>query len=102
MSGKTARHIDLLILYQIEQAAAIELGDESKLTKMVALKPLDKQISEHKDINKVIIQLSTIISSLKNDAAKILKSFSKFSNIWNQVSYLLNTLYHFIENLFFY
>ncbi|XP_025057270.1 dynein heavy chain 5, axonemal-like [Alligator sinensis] len=69
---------------QTEQAAAIELGDESKLTKMVALKLLDKQISEHKDINKVIIHLSTIISSLKNDAAKILKSFSKFSSIWNQ------------------
>ncbi|GAB0182986.1 dynein axonemal heavy chain 5 [Grus japonensis] len=38
---------------QIEQAVAVELGDESKLTRMVALKPLDKQIIEHKDVNKV-------------------------------------------------
>ncbi|EMP33916.1 Dynein heavy chain 8, axonemal [Chelonia mydas] len=69
---------------QMEQTAATELGDESKLTKMVALRPLDKQISEHKDVNKTMIQLTTVILSLKTDAADILKSFVKFSSIWNQ------------------
>ncbi|XP_069476735.1 dynein axonemal heavy chain 5-like [Ambystoma mexicanum] len=67
---------------QLEQNAARDLGDE--LTKMVVLKPLDKQISEHKDVNKVIIQLSTMILSLKIDATDVLNSFSKFSGIWNQ------------------
>ncbi|XP_067147242.1 dynein axonemal heavy chain 5-like [Apteryx mantelli] len=69
---------------QIEQAVAIDLGDESKLARMAALKPLDKQIIEHKDVNKVVIQLSTIILSLKTEAVDILNSFSKFSGIWNQ------------------
>ncbi|KAF4790048.1 hypothetical protein TURU_143619 [Turdus rufiventris] len=69
---------------QVEQAVALELGDESKLTRMVALKPLDKQIIEHKDVNKVVIQLNTIILSLKTEAQVLLKSFSEFSDIWNK------------------
>ncbi|XP_068050765.1 dynein axonemal heavy chain 5-like isoform X2 [Anomalospiza imberbis] len=69
---------------QVEQAVALELGDESKLTRMVALKPLDKQIIEHKDVNKVVIQLNTIILSLKTEALVLLKTFSEFSDIWNK------------------
>ncbi|XP_029442962.1 dynein heavy chain 5, axonemal-like [Rhinatrema bivittatum] len=67
---------------QMEQNAGRDLGDE--ITKMVVLKPLDKQISEHKDVNKVIIQLSSMILSLKVDAADVLNGFAKFSSIWNQ------------------
>ncbi|XP_074403149.1 dynein axonemal heavy chain 5 isoform X5 [Zonotrichia albicollis] len=69
---------------QVEQAVALESGDESKLTRMVALKPLDKQIVEHKDVNKVVIQLSTIILALKTEALVLLKTFSEFSDIWNK------------------
>ncbi|RMC15722.1 hypothetical protein DUI87_07925 [Hirundo rustica rustica] len=69
---------------QVEQAVALELGDESKITRMVALKPLDKQIIEHKDVNKVVIQLNTIILSLKTEALVLLKTFSEFSDIWNK------------------
>ncbi|XP_039566951.1 dynein heavy chain 5, axonemal-like [Passer montanus] len=69
---------------QVEQAVALQLGDESKLTKMVALKPLDKQIIEHKDVNKVVMQLNTIILSLKSEALVLLKTFSEFSDIWNK------------------
>lgn len=54
---------------------------------MVALKPLDKQIIEHKDVNKVVIQLNTIILSLKTEALNLLKTFSEFSDIWNKVNY---------------
>ncbi|XP_068092796.1 dynein axonemal heavy chain 5-like isoform X3 [Hyperolius riggenbachi] len=67
---------------QLEQNAARDLGDE--LTKMVVLKPLDKQISEHKDVNKVVIQLSSIVLSLKADATDVLNSFTSFSGLWNQ------------------
>lgn len=74
-------------LYQIEQAVALEIGDESKLTRIVALKSLDKQIIEHKDVNKVVIQLNTIILSLKTEALSLLKTFSEFSDIWNKVNY---------------
>ncbi|XP_035754904.1 dynein heavy chain 5, axonemal-like [Egretta garzetta] len=69
---------------QIEQAIAVELGDESKLMRMVALKPLDKQIIEHKDVNKVVIQLNTVILSLRTEASDLLNSFSEFSGIWNK------------------
>lgn len=79
-------------LYQVEQAAALELGDESKLTRVVALKPLDKQIIEHKDVNKVVIQLNTIILSLKTEALVLLKTFSEFSDIWNKVNCMLNII----------
>lgn len=80
-------------LYQVEQAVALELGDESKLTRAVALKPLDKQIVEHKDVNKVVIQLNTIILALKTEALVLMKTFSKFSDIWNKVNYELNIIY---------
>ncbi|XP_031445281.1 dynein heavy chain 5, axonemal-like [Phasianus colchicus] len=69
---------------QAEQSVAIELGDENKFTRMLALKPLDKQIVEHKDVNKVVIQLSTVILSLKARASDLLNSFSEFSGIWNK------------------
>ncbi|XP_067868157.1 dynein axonemal heavy chain 5 isoform X2 [Heterodontus francisci] len=69
---------------QIEQNVARELGDDSILGKLVVLKSLDKQISEHKDVTKVVIQLSSIISSLKTDATEILNNFSHFSHLWNQ------------------
>lgn len=80
----------LFNLCQMEQAVAVELGDESKFTRMVALKPLDKQIIEHKDVNKVVIQLNTIILSLKTEASDLLNSFSEFSSIWNKVKYIFN------------
>lgn len=76
----------------MEQAVAVELGDESKLTRMVAPKPLDKQIVEHKDVNKVVIQLNTIILSLKTEASDLLNSFSEFSSIWNKVKYIFNEI----------
>ncbi|OXB57017.1 hypothetical protein ASZ78_015603 [Callipepla squamata] len=69
---------------QVEQSVAIELGDENKFTRMLALKTLDKQIIEHKDINKVVTQLNTVILSLKTRASDLLNSFSEFSGIWNK------------------
>lgn len=80
----------LFNLCQAEQSVAIELGDENKFTKMLALKPLDKQIIEHKDVNKVVIQLNTVILSLKARALDLLNSFSEFSSIWNKVKYIFN------------
>ncbi|KAG9479366.1 hypothetical protein GDO78_012827 [Eleutherodactylus coqui] len=67
---------------QLEQNAARDLGDE--LTKMVVLKPLDKQITEHKDVTKVVANLSSIVLLLKTDATDVLNSFTTFSGIWNQ------------------
>uniref|UniRef100_A0A4W3JT40 Dynein heavy chain 5, axonemal-like n=1 Tax=Callorhinchus milii TaxID=7868 RepID=A0A4W3JT40_CALMI len=60
------------------------LGDDNTLAKQVVLKPLDKQISEHKDIIKVVIPLNSIISTLKPDAVEVLDNFSHFSHLWNE------------------
>lgn len=90
----------LFNLCQIEQAVAVELGDESRLTRMVALKPLDKQIVEHKDINKVVMQLNTIILSLKTEASDLLNSFSGFSGIWDKVRNILNKVCCYILKSF--
>ncbi|XP_051871749.1 dynein axonemal heavy chain 5 [Pristis pectinata] len=77
-------HLHLKQQQVFTENAARELGDDSILGKPVVLKPLDKQISEHKDVTKVVIQLGSVISNLKSDAAKILDSFSPFSHLWNQ------------------
>lgn len=58
----------------------------------MALRPLDKQIIEHKDVNRVVIQLNTIILSLKTKALDLLNSFSEFSGIWNKVRYIFNKI----------
>nr|XP_015210363.1 PREDICTED: dynein heavy chain 5, axonemal-like [Lepisosteus oculatus] len=68
----------------MEQNAVRDAGDDGKLTKQIVLKALDRQLSEHKDISKVVIQLSSIVSSLKADAVDVLDDFSCFSILWNQ------------------
>ena len=90
----------LFNLCQIEQGFAVEIGDESRLNRMVALKALDKQIIEHKDVNKLVIQLNTIILSLKTEALDLLNSFSEFSGIWNKVKYIFNKIHCYIVKSF--
>ncbi|XP_062336343.1 LOW QUALITY PROTEIN: dynein axonemal heavy chain 5-like [Osmerus eperlanus] len=69
---------------QMEQAALRDAGDEGPLTKQLVLKQLDRQLAEHKDTTKAVIQLSSIVSSLRPDAADTLQDFSHFSTLWNQ------------------
>ncbi|KAG9275828.1 dynein heavy chain 5, axonemal-like [Astyanax mexicanus] len=70
--------------YQIEQQAAREQGDDSPVTKQLTLKPLDRQLAEHKDVTKAVAQLSSIMSSLKVNAGDILVDLIHFSALWNQ------------------
>ncbi|XP_072567808.1 dynein axonemal heavy chain 5 [Paramormyrops kingsleyae] len=69
---------------QAEQNAIRDAGDDSLPTKQIQLKPLDRQLSEHKDISKVVVQLASIVSSLKTDAVDVLEEFAHFSALWNQ------------------
>ncbi|XP_039610081.1 dynein heavy chain 5, axonemal-like [Polypterus senegalus] len=69
---------------QIEQNAARELGDDSKMTKQIVQKTLDKQLREHKDISKLVFQLNSIVAALKPDAVNVLNTFSRFSHLWAQ------------------
>ncbi|KAJ8010647.1 hypothetical protein DPEC_G00077260 [Dallia pectoralis] len=69
---------------QAEQAAVREAGDDGPLTKQLVLKPLDRQLAEHKDIIKTVIQLSSMVSSLRTEAGDVLQDFHHFSTLWNQ------------------
>ncbi|XP_016398775.1 dynein heavy chain 5, axonemal-like [Sinocyclocheilus rhinocerous] len=69
---------------EAEQAAARELGDETLVTKPLVLRTLDRQVTEHKDVNKALSQLVPVVSSLKADAGDILKGLSQFSALWKQ------------------
>ncbi|XP_061094941.1 dynein axonemal heavy chain 5 [Conger conger] len=69
---------------QAEQLAVRDAGDDSLPTKQIVLKPLDRQLSEHKDVTKAVVQLGSIVSSLKADAGDVLDEFSHFSTLWNQ------------------
>uniref|UniRef100_A0A3B4C567 AAA+ ATPase domain-containing protein n=1 Tax=Pygocentrus nattereri TaxID=42514 RepID=A0A3B4C567_PYGNA len=73
-------------ILQLEQLAARELGDDGPVTKQLILKPLDRQLAEHKDVTKAVTQLNSIISSLKVNAGDILVDLVNFSALWDQVS----------------
>ncbi|XP_028852845.1 dynein heavy chain 5, axonemal [Denticeps clupeoides] len=68
----------------VEQQAAKDLGDDGLVTKQIPLKSLEKQLSEHKDITSAMMQLSSIVSSLKEEARDILGRLAHFSTLWNQ------------------
>nr|XP_043900355.1 dynein axonemal heavy chain 8 isoform X2 [Solea senegalensis] len=67
---------------QVEQTVR-DAGDEN-LVKPVILRTMDKQVSEHRDINKLVIQLSSIMSSLRVQASETLSGLPDFSTLWNQ------------------
>ncbi|XP_056594071.1 dynein axonemal heavy chain 5 [Triplophysa dalaica] len=69
---------------QTEQLAARELGDDNMVPKPILLRPLDKQLSDHKDVNKALGQLASMVSSLKVDVGDIVEGLSQFSALWNQ------------------
>ncbi|XP_041823849.1 dynein heavy chain 5, axonemal [Melanotaenia boesemani] len=68
---------------QLEQAAVRDAGDEL-LVKPAVLRPLCRQLAEHKDVVKLVMQLSSIVSSLKAPAADALNECGLFSALWNQ------------------
>ncbi|XP_036448538.1 LOW QUALITY PROTEIN: dynein heavy chain 5, axonemal [Colossoma macropomum] len=69
---------------QLEQLAARELGDDGPVTKQIILKPLDRQLAEHKDVTKAVTQLNSIMSSLKVNAGDVLVDLVNFSTLWDQ------------------
>ncbi|XP_056221074.1 dynein axonemal heavy chain 8 [Seriola aureovittata] len=68
---------------QVEQAAVRDAGDDVPV-KPPVLKPLDRQLAEHKDVTKLVIQLSSVVSSLRAQAAETLNELAHFSTLWNQ------------------
>jgi len=44
---------------------AAEQGEEIKINPNSVIKPLHKIVAEHKDVTKIIIQLNSIVSTIK-------------------------------------
>ncbi|XP_067233367.1 dynein axonemal heavy chain 5-like [Chanodichthys erythropterus] len=70
--------------WQAEQQAARENGDDALVTRPLMLRSLDRQVIEHKDVNKALAQLVPVVSSLRVDAGDVLKRLSQFSALWTQ------------------
>ncbi|XP_064627182.1 dynein axonemal heavy chain 5-like isoform X2 [Lineus longissimus] len=77
-----------LILHQkqqqkeLEQMAADTTEDAKVQMPTTAIKPLHKIISEHKDVVKIVIQLSSIINTFKVDVNEILDEFTCYQELW--------------------
>lgn len=63
----------------------IPVVEEGKPAPPAATRPLYKIVSEHKDVAKVVIVLSSIISSSKVDANKVLENMRDFQELWAEV-----------------
>jgi dynein heavy chain len=69
---------------EIEKQAAEEGEDVKAAVAAKAPKPLYKIIAEHKDVNKLVISLSSALSSFKQEVQEIIKTFSGFSELWEK------------------
>ncbi|XP_078614020.1 dynein axonemal heavy chain 5-like isoform X3 [Branchiostoma floridae x Branchiostoma japonicum] len=72
----------LLKQHQRESEAAQEIGEDAKLMPASYTKTLDKVITEHKDITKVVVSLNSIIGGFKVDCQAILEDFNCFKELW--------------------
>lgn len=75
------------MVQELELLAAEQSEEAAKLIQPLQIKPLHKVISEHKDVVKIVIQLNSIISTFKGDVQESLDVYTKYSELWNQVSY---------------
>ena len=77
--------VNLPIWQEHHDASADNAADEKAMQGVVA-KPLHKQIAEHKDVTKIVIQLNGILSGMKPDVNEVLKEFKVFEELWASVS----------------
>lgn len=57
-----------------------------------SFKSLYKQVSEHKDVLKMVSMLSSIISSSKIEATKVLEQFKDFKKLWEEVYAIISNV----------
>lgn len=76
--------VQLYVAQELENQAA-EAGEEVKINPNSVIKPLHKLVSEHKDVTKIVIQLSGILATIKPDVQILLDSFKNYSELWSEV-----------------
>jgi hypothetical protein len=47
-------------------------------------KALAKTIAEHKDVNKLVVSLSSVMSSFKDEVQDMMKNFTGYSELWEK------------------
>ena len=43
-----------------------------------------KSIADHKDVNKIVLMLTSAVNSFREDVASVLQAFSRFHFIWEE------------------
>ena len=74
--------------FQELEAQANEQGDEQtavKINPSNVIKPLHKLVGDHKDVVKIVIQLQSIISTIKPEIGNVLKEYECYSHLWDKV-----------------
>ncbi len=75
---------EFLRIKEIEKQA-IDEGEDPKAAVAAKMpKPLHKIIAEHKDVNKLVISLNTVMSSFKEEVQDVLKNFTGFAELWEK------------------
>ncbi|ELU05307.1 hypothetical protein CAPTEDRAFT_162628 [Capitella teleta] len=64
------------------ESQAIDVGDDVKINPAFVIKSLHKIVAEHKDIVKIIIQLNSIVATIKPDVQELLDQFLTYSELW--------------------
>jgi dynein heavy chain len=73
-----------LQIREIEKQAQEEGEDPKAAVAAKAPKPLHKIIAEHKDVNKLVISLSSCMSGFKDEVQEIMKNFTGFAELWEK------------------
>ena len=75
--------------FQELEAQANEQGDDQqtavKINPSNVIKPLHKLVGDHKDVVKIVIQLQSIISTIKPEIGNVLKEYECYSHLWDKV-----------------
>ena len=81
---KHAIKLKELQIKEIEKQASEEGEDPKAAVVAKAPKPVHKIIAEHKDVNKLVISLSSCMSGFKEEVNEIMKNFTGFSELWEK------------------
>ena len=70
------------------EAQAGDGADEVKnINPNSVIKPLHKIVGEHKDVVKIVVQLNSIVSTIKPEVTELLNKFLCYSELWDEVGY---------------
>lgn len=91
MSSSSDRCSTFALPMQELESQALDVGEDVKINPASVIKSLHKIVAEHKDIVKIVMQLNSIVATIKPDVQELLDHFSIYSELWETVSTLETT-----------